>query len=386
MIACALVLAMAVPADDLASALREVDPKRLRATVEKLALFPTRNTVSAGIHAAADWLAGEYRTIDGVEVELMRYPVPKGRRVPEDVETVQLIATIRGKTDRIVLVGGHLDTINMAADADPRTARAPGANDDGSGVAMGLELARIAAKRRWNQTLKVVAFSGEEQGLLGSQALARRAKTEGWQLDAVLNSDIVGSSRNLQKRSDPKQIRVFSEESAAHGSRELARFVEWQVRRSVPGFGVKLVFRRDRFGRGGDHTSFTEAGYAAVRFTEVYEEYARQHNDRDLPEFVDYDYLARVTRANYATVAALASAGPAPTNVRVDRRQGHDTTLTWRPTPETKYRVYWRDTASPVWQAYRDVGAVERFTVVGVNKDDHVFAVGAVDGVPVEAK
>lgn len=293
MIVCALVLALSAPADDLASALKEVDSKRLRATVERLAAFPTRNTVSQGIHDAAEWLAGEYRKIPGVEVELMRYPVARSPRIPEAVETVQVIATIPGKTDRIVLVGAHLDTINMTAGADPRTARAPGANDDGSGVAMGLELARLAAKRSWNQTLKVVAFSGEEQGLLGSRALATRAKAENWKLEAVLNSDIVGSSRNLAKRADPKHVRVFSEESEAHNGRELARFVEWQVRRSVPGFGVKLVFRRDRFGRGGDHTSFTGAGYTAVRFTEVHEEYGRQHNDQDLPEFVDYDYLAR---------------------------------------------------------------------------------------------
>lgn len=386
MIVCALVLALSAPAGDTAKAWKEVDPKRLRATVERLAAFPTRNTVSPDIHLAAEWLAGEFRRIPGVEVELMRYPVARSRRVPEDTETVQVIATIRGKTDRIVLVGAHLDTINMAADADPRTARAPGANDDGSGVAMGLELARLAAARTWNQTIKVVAFSGEEQGLLGSQALAKRAKAESWKLEAVLNSDIVGSSRNLSRRSDPKRVRLFSEDSPSHSGRELARFIEWEVRRSVPGFGVKLVFRRDRFGRGGDHTPFTEAGYSAVRFTEVFEEFGRQHNDRDLPEFVDYDYLARVTRANLAAVAALADAGESPTNVRVDRRQGHDTTLTWRTAPNTPCRVYWRDTASPVWQAFRDVGTDQTVTVKGVNKDDHVFAVGAIGGIPAEAR
>ncbi|MEQ1936604.1 MAG: M20/M25/M40 family metallo-hydrolase, partial [Fimbriimonadaceae bacterium] len=159
-----------------------VDPKRLRATVEKLASFHTRNTLSPGITEAAEWLAGQYRAIPGVTAEVMTYTIPKGRRVPEDKQVVQVVATIKGETDRIVLVGGHLDSLNLQADAV--TGRAPGANDDASGVALALECARVLASTKPRNTIKFVGFSGEEQGLNGSRALSKRAKDEAWKLEA----------------------------------------------------------------------------------------------------------------------------------------------------------------------------------------------------------
>lgn len=361
----------------------QVDSQRLRASVEKLVSFPTRNTLSPTLNDAAEWLAGEFRKIPDVEVELMRYVLPKGRRVPEDKEVVQVVAVLRGTTDRRVVLGAHLDSLNLQV--DPVTGRAPGANDDGSGIALTLEAARILSASKHRNTLVFVGFSGEEQGLNGSRALAQRAKNEGWDIEAMLNFDTVGSSQNKLGQKNDHQIRVFSDEATTHHARELARYVEWITRNKVRNFSVKLVMRRDRFGRGGDHTPFAEAGFSAVRFVEVHEEYSRQHTPDDLPEFMDWKYLANVTRLASIAASNLAAAPPAPKNVAIKLDQSHDTTLTWESEPEVEYLVYWRDTASAVWQGVLDVGHAKSATVKGINKDDHCFAVGAKNGVPVPA-
>jgi Zn-dependent M28 family amino/carboxypeptidase len=335
------------------------------------------------LHEAAEWLASEYRKIPGLEVELMRYIAPKGRRIPEDREVVQVVATLKGADDRMIIVGGHLDSLNLQADA--ATGRAPGANDDASGTALALEAARVMAGKKWQHTLKFVGFTGEEQGLLGSRAIAQKAKAEKWNIDAVLSNDTVGSSGNKNGQKDTKHVRIFSEEKETHNSRELARYIEW-LTRADKNFGIKLVFRKDRFGRGGDHSPFNDEGYNAVRFVEVHEEYTRQHTADDLPEHMDWDYLANVTRMNLMTMEALANAAVPPTDVVISTAQSHDTTLTWKGTAGTKYVVYYRETTSPVWEKGIEVGAVEKYVVQKVNKDDHNFAIGAVGGVPVAAK
>ena len=367
-----LPLLMAIAESDVQSLSDAVDAARMRATVERLAAFPTRNTLSPGLTEAAEWVAAEFRRIPGVEVELMKYTLPKGRRVPEDKEVVQVVAVLPGRTSRRILVGGHLDSLNL--EVEPVTGRAPGANDDASGVALTLEMARVLATKKWDNTFVFVAFSGEEQGLNGSRALATRAKTEGWALDAVLNNDTVGSSKNKAGQEDRERVRVFSEEydptppsetRPAHNSRELARFIEFNVRGKVKAptgkpFGVKLVFRRDRFGRGGDHTPFVEAGFDGVRFIEVHEEYTRQHSPDDLPEFMDWEYLAAVARTNLVSMVALGNAAPAPTDVTVVRDQSHHTTIRWKPAPGAQSVVYWRETTSPVWQGWVSVGEESR--------------------------
>ena len=362
----------------------DVDPARLEAMVRKLASFPTRNTLSTGLTDAVNWLAGEMRAIPGLDVEVMEYVAPKGRRVPEPVKVVQLVVTLKGETDRTVLIGGHIDSLNLQV--DPKVGPAPGANDDASGVACAMECARLMAGKKWKNTVKFVAFSGEEQGLLGSTALAKRAIDEKWKLEAVLSNDTVGSSGNLAGLKEPGMVRVFSEEGEGHESRELARFCEWTVRQSFEDFRIKLVLRRDRFGRGGDHTPFVAQKFNAVRFVEVHEEYTRQHTPEDKPEHMDFGYLAKVTRANMACLSALANAGQAPTGVQVVRDQGHDTTVTWVTQPGVEYEVFWRDTASAVWQESVVAGAQGKLTIKGVNKDDWVFGVAAVGGIPVEAK
>lgn len=368
------------------STLDNIDSQRMKATVEKLTSFHTRNTTSPMLKDSAQWVADEFNKIPGVSAELMTYPLPKSRRVPEDKQVVQVVATIKGEDDRVVLMGGHLDSLNLAVDA--ATGRAPGANDDASGVAVALELARVMAGQKWKHTLVFVAFTGEEQGLIGSRALARRAKAEGWKLDAVLSNDTVGSSKNKAGQSDTKHVRVFSDEGSAenpHLSRELARYIEWVVRKNVQGFGIKLVLRKDRFGRGGDHTPFAEEGYNAVRFIEVHEEYSRQHTPDDLPEFMDWTYLGNVAKSNLAAISALANANPSPLDVRIRTTQSLDTTLTWKSVPGVKYTIYWRDTASAVWQGVVEAGETGEKTIKGINKDDHFFAVGA-GGVPTPAK
>lgn len=365
-----------------------VDPNRLRATVEKLAAYPTRHTLTPGLTEAANWVAEQYRAIPGITAEVMTYTIPKGRRVPEDQQVVEVVATLKGESDRIVLVGGHLDSVNMQAGAGI-DARAPGANDDASGVALALECARVLAGSKPKNTIKFIAFSGEEQGLNGSRALSKRAKDEAWKLEAVLSCDMVGNSSNNNGQKDIGNVRVFSEEATAENpnpqSRELARFVEFATRGKVPKFGVKLVMRRDRFGRGGDHTPFHLDGFAAVRFVEVHEEYTRQHSANDLPEFMDWNYLANVTRINALALGLLGNAELPPKAVRIVNDQSHDTVLNWDGEPGQEYVVYWRDTASALWKGSKVVRA-ETIKLVKINKDDHFFAVGAVGGIPVPAR
>lgn len=358
-------------------------PERLLATVEKLASFHTRNTLSPGLAEACEWIAGEFRGLSGVQAELMKYALPAGRRIPEDTTGVQVVAVLPGETDARILIGGHIDSLNLSADA--RTGGAPGANDDASGVAVVLECARLMSGKKWKNTLVFVAFSGEEQGLHGSRALATRAREEGWNVVGVLNNDTVGASVNLEGQSDKARVRVFSDEGP-HGSRELARYVAWVNERADNGFGTKLVFRKDRFGRGGDHTPFVEAGFPGVRFIEVFEEYTRQHTPDDLVEHIDKDYLSKVCRTNLLVLESLAMAGPRPTGVRIVRDQAHSTTVRWNAVPGERYGVYWRETTSPTWQGMQEADDSGRHTVAGVNKDDHVFAVGTLPGVPVEAE
>lgn len=359
------------------------DAKHLKNTVEKLASYPTRNSLSAHIKPACEWLADQLRPLPKMQVEVMEYTLPKGRRVPNDIPCYQVVATLPGKSDRRIIIGGHIDSLNL--EVKPEEGPAPGANDDASGVAVVAELARILSATEHEQTLVFVAFSGEEQGLLGSTALAKRATDENWTIDAVLNNDTVGSSENLAGQKDNKRIRIFSEESENHQSRELARISEFFIRQTMQDFRAKLVFRRDRFGRGGDHTPFANAGFNAVRFIEVHEEYTHQHTPNDLVENMDFEYLAQVAQANLAVMATLAQAGPQPKNVRMVRADHHATRLTWDALPGQKYVVYHRETTSPVWEKAIPVGEAKTHTVDLVNVDDHIFAVGAEFGIPVEA-
>jgi hypothetical protein len=362
-----------------------VDQKRLRQTVEKLASWHDRNTSNPGLVEAAGWVADQFKSIPGLQVETFQYAIHAGPRVPEDKLVPEVIAVLPGETDSRILVGGHMDSINMA-EAGVH-GRAPGANDDGSGVALTLEVARLMSTRKWRHTMVFVGFSGEEQGLLGSAALARRARDEKWKIDAVLSNDIVGNSRSVAGKHDDR-VRVFSEESERHNSRALAQYAGWIADpsgRRRDGGGAELVFRADRFGRGGDHSSFNHEGFTAIRFVDSVEEYTRQHTAFDLPEAMDFHHLAEVTMLNLRLAESLADAAEPPTDVRLDRRQGHDSTVTWKGESKGRYVLYWRLTTNPTWTNFREVPATGRVTVP-VDKDDHIFAIGAMGGIPVEAK
>src|SRR5690242_11613002 len=188
---------LATTPSDVDSMLRQIDPKRMRSVVDHLSSMPNRNTNNPTLTQAAEWIAAEYRKIPGLQVEIMKYVAPKGARVPVEKEVVQVLATLPGETDRKILIGGHMDSINMVDREAGLDAHAPGADDDLSGVSMAMEVAHAMSQRKWKHTLVFIAFSGEEQGLLGSKALAKRARDENWKIDAVLSSDIIGSSKNL---------------------------------------------------------------------------------------------------------------------------------------------------------------------------------------------
>jgi len=370
---------------------KQVRQDLMKQVVTRLSSMPNRNTNNATLNEAADYLASIYRAIPGFQVEIFKYTAPKGQRVPVEKEVVEVVATLPGETDHRIIVGGHFDSINMQdRNLD---AVAPGANDDLSGTSQTIEVARVMAQRKWKNTLVFVAFSGEEQGLLGSRALAKFAKAQNWKIDAVLSNDIVGNGAALNGQKDKHHVRVYSEEPVAatgartnqpmHNSRELARFVEWNSRGKLHGFSPRLVFRKDRYQRGGDHTSFNLEGFTAVRFTESIEEFTRQHTTEDKVQYVDFDYLANVARLNLLTAASLANAEGAPADARMDPKQAHDTIIRWKPATGM-YRIYWRDSASPIWQGSFDVDASKgEYKVEKLNKDDMVFGIGAIGGVPI---
>jgi hypothetical protein len=313
-------------------------------------------------------------------------------------------------TKRIIVITGHYDSIALAKMTDPE-AEAPGANDDGSGTATVLETARVLSKYKFPATIIFCAVAGEEQGLNGSKGFTKVAKLEGWNIEADLNNDIVGGDKNPEQR--PTVVRVFSEgiPMSALGNADLIKEIRLtgmendspsrQLARYVSGIGKAyqrdgaatphLVFRQDRYLRGGDHTSFNEQGYAAVRFTEWRENYDHQHQVvrtengieyGDLPKFVNFDYVARVAKLNLATLASLASAPAPPQQVRIDATKLEiGTTLKWQPSPgglAVGYEVVWRDTTSPEWEYSLKAGDATTITV-DESKDNVIFGVRAVD-------
>jgi Zn-dependent M28 family amino/carboxypeptidase len=328
-------------------------------------------------------------------------------RIPQPTQITNVYAVLRGtdpsQADRIVLVTGHYDSRN--SDNGNVTDPAPGANDDGSGTAVSLECARVLSKMKFRATIIFLTVAGEEQGLNGSKHFAEMAKQQGWKLEAALNNDIVGGDRSLQQ--DGSVVRVFSEglpNAASEAetrriralggesdspSRELARYVA-EAGRTYPG-SVKpmLVFRLDRFLRGGDHYSFNQQGFAAVRFTEFREDYNHQHQNvrtengieyGDLPKFVNFDYIAEVARLNAAVLVSLASGPAPPAKVKMLAKElENDTRLTWEPAAgATAYEVVWRATSSPDWEHVQTVMGATGATV-RVSKDNVIFAVRAVD-------
>lgn len=395
--------------------LKEIEPAQLRATIDQLVGFGTRHTLSAaddpkrGIGAARQAIADHFRQSPRLRVEFDSHRIePDGRRVDAPTDVVNVVATLPGAMPeaaaRHYYVIGHYDS--RVTDPMNRTADAPGANDDGSGTALVMELARVMSQHEYDATIVFMATAGEEQGLLGARAHARAAREQGIDIRAVLSNDIVGDPSGPRGEMHDDAVRVFSIAlppepelgrlrtlAATHDgeSRQLARYVHEVGRRHALPVQAKMVFRRDRFLRGGDHTAFNEVGFAAVRFSEVEENYDRQHQDvrtegdrayGDLAEHVDADYLAGVARLNAASLAHLANAPSSPGNARiVASALSHDTTMRWEASPEPDvagYEIVWRETTAPEWTDSKDVGTALEATLP-MSKDNVFFGVRAYD-------
>jgi hypothetical protein len=406
----------------IAAALREVSASRIQATIEKLVSFHTRSTLSAadpasmaagqGIGAAREWIRSEFERYSQacggcLEVKTDDFVEAPADRIPKPTEIVNLYAVLRGtggeEAKRSVLVTGHYDSRN--SDTLNVTDAAPGANDDASGTAVSLECARVLSQHKFPATIIFLTVAGEEQGLNGSTHFAKMAKEQGWQIEAVLNNDIVGGDRSEGQK--PDTVRVFSEglpRSAGDDelrrirglggesdstSRQVARYISETAAEYPTGLKPTLVFRLDRYLRGGDHSAFNEQGFAGVRFTEYRENYTRQHQNvrtengveyGDLAKFVDFDYVAKVARLNAAALASLASAPAPPGKVRLQAKElENDSTLTWEAVPRAAgYEVLWRDTTSPTWHHSERIANGTRATLK-LSKDNVIFAVRSVD-------
>src|ERR1051326_2223495 len=409
----------------IAAALQQVSAQRIQANIEKLVGFGTRLTLSAqdpaaiaggrGIGAARQWIKSEFERYSKdcggcLEVKTDSFTEGPAERIPKPTEIINVYAVLKGtnaaNAKRIVLVTGHYDSRN--SDMQDVNGDAPVANDDGSGTAVSLECARVLSKMKFPATIIFLTVAGEEQGLNGSHHFAKMAKDKGWDLEAVLNNDIVGGDKSAEQ--DHSVVRVFSEGvpvaateqdirrirslggESDSGSREVARYIADVGRTYDAGVKPVLVFRLDRYLRGGDHYSFNQQGFAAVRLTEFREDFHHQHQNvrtengveyGDLPKFVDYEYVAHVARLNAATLASLAAAPSPPANVHLLTKDlENDSTLTWEAAPgalATSYEVVWRATTSPDWEHAHNVGNATRATMK-LSKDNVIFAVRALDG------
>ena len=401
--------------------IQKISADSIKRNIEKLVSFYTRHSLSdtisqnRGIGAARRWIKSElerYSRESGgrLKVEFDEFIAPAGPRVPKPTKMANVIATLPGKIykDKVYIVSAHYDS--RAGDALDSTGFAPGANDDGSGTAAVLELARVLSKYEFDFTIMFVLFAGEEQGLLGSRHLAKKLKDSGIVVLGVLNNDIIGNTEGGNGIVDNTRVRVFSEglpisrdESMLRlitqvglendsPSRQLARYFKEVAERYLDNFQIELIFRRDRFLRGGDHTPFNEQGFPAVRISEMNENYARQHQNvrtekgvkyGDLPEFVDYEYCANITRANASVLYHLANAPHPPQNpvIKISELE-YDTTLKWDLNTEGDlmgYNICIRGTTSPLWEKKIFVGKVNEFTLKNVSKDNFIFGIQAVD-------
>lgn len=411
----------------IAQIIKDVSPQRVQQTIEKLVSFGTRSTLSVnnpdaatssqGIVAARQWIKSEFERISSecngcLEVKTDTFVEQPKNRIPVPTEIQNVYAILKGtdpaQAKRIYLVTGHYDSRNSSNEnsKDP----APGANDDGSGTAVSIECARVVSKHKFPATIIFLTVAGEEQGLNGSTHFAKMAKEQGWQLEGVLNNDIVGGNRTPgDTEQNSNWVRVFSEGIPAAAteadlrrirsvggendspSRELARYIHSVSETYDFGpFTPKLIFRRDRYLRGGDHNAFNESGFAAVRFTEYREDFNHQHQNvrtengieyGDLPKFVDFDFVANVARLNAATLAALASSPAPPADVHLLTKQlENDSKMEWKPAAgATAYEVLWRKTTDPDFSDENLSRITETKIDLPDSKDNVIFGVRSVD-------
>jgi hypothetical protein len=402
------------PSAPMAQIAREVEPAELRATVERLVAFGTRHTLSdtasptRGIGAARRWVAARFDALGARCGGAFALATPQdevtGARIPKPAIVQDVLAIQKGVSDpdRVVIVSGHIDS--RVTDVMNATSDAPGANDDGSGVAVVLEAARVLGCQKFGATIVYAVLSGEEQGLYGGKVLADYAKAHGWRVEAVLNNDIVGNTHGMDGKVEDTRVRVFSEGTRADESaevakarrlgggendspsRNLSRYIETIAEDYLGGFTVRPIWRADRFSRGGDQAPMQAAGYPAVRLSEADENYTRQHQDvrtqdgvayGDVVAGMDFDYLAKVARLNAMTLAALARAPAPPGEVKITGAVTANTTLSWSSSPGARtYVVRWRETTAPRWTFSQETPD-DTLTLPGVNIDDYAFGVSA---------
>ncbi|HEX5345310.1 MAG TPA: M20/M25/M40 family metallo-hydrolase [Duganella sp.] len=400
---------------------KQISPARIEATIRKLVGFRTRHTMSdtvsetEGIGAARRWIKAELERCGAgtpLQVAFDSHVAPVSARISRPTEIVNVVATLPGtqaaSVDRMYVVSGHYDSRNT--DVMDATGDAPGANDDASGTAAVMEMACVMARYKFDATLVFMTVAAEEQGLLGAAHWAEQAKQKNLNIAGMFTNDIIGSSHDEHGKKDDTQVRLFAEGLPVQKensdvvrtliqtggendslSRQLARAVKEAGERYVPKFKVNVIQRRDRYLRGGDHMPFLERGYAALRFTEPAEDFNHQHQNirtengvliGDLPQYNDYNYIAKVARVNAAALSTLALAPAAPQKVQVrTAKLQNDTELVWQANSEPDlagYRIVWRDTTAADWQHAKFVGKVTEYTMPQ-SKDNVYFGVQAVD-------
>ncbi|MBL4595554.1 MAG: M28 family metallopeptidase [Robiginitomaculum sp.] len=400
----------------------DVSATRLQVDVQKLVDFGTRHTLSEtasetrGIGAARRWIKREFEAISAecggcLEVITVSAVIQGETRIPDPVNVVSVIAIQRGTLDpdRYVLMAGDIDS--RITDAMNFTDDSPGANDNATGMAGALEAARVLSKHKFAGSIIYAGLAGEEQGLFGGKILAAHALANDWRIKAVLNNDMIGNITGIDGVTDNATARVFSEGTRDNEtvqearirrftggevdspSRNLARYVDVRADRYIPNLDVMMVYRLDRFGRGGHHRPFNEVGIPGVRIMETHEHYDRQHQDLrtengrqygDVIEGVNFDYVRKLTALNVVSLAEMADAPPFPANVTIKGAVQPSTELSWTLANGKAaenlagYKVYWRLTDAPNWQFSRFVGKVDHAVLENIVIDNYYFGVASV--------
>ncbi len=399
-----------------------VSADRIEQDITKLVSFGTRHTLSEtesdtrGIGAARRWIKAEFEKISAacggcLEVYYQSDVISGETRIPEATEVVSVIAVQRGSIDpsRYVIMSGDIDS--RVSDVMDAVSDAPGANDNASGVAGTLEAARVLSQYEFAGSIVYAALAGEEQGLFGGRIMAEQAQKDGWRIKAVLNNDMIGNIEGINGVINNTTARIFAEgtrmdETDADErrrrftggevdspSRNLARYIDWMADRYIPNLDTMVIYRLDRFGRGGHHRPFNDLGYPGVRIMETNENYHRQHQDirvedgiryGDTLDGVDFDYAAKLTALNAVSLASMAWAPSPPANVQIKGAVSPDTTLSWNAASAAEedliagYRIYWRHTDAPNWEFSRDVGKVNEYTLENIVIDNYFFGVASV--------
>ncbi|MBF38625.1 M28 family metallopeptidase [Idiomarina sp. UBA4520] len=407
--------------EELHDIVKAVEADNIEKDIRKLVSFGTRHTLSEtesdtrGIGAARRWIYSEFEKISQacggcLEVMYVSDVVSGEDRIPDPVEVKSVIAIQKGTTDpnRYVMMSGDIDS--RVSDVMDYTSDAPGANDNASGVAGTLEAARVLSQYEFDGSIVYAALAGEEQGLFGGKILAKKAKDENWHLTAVLNNDMIGNIEGINGVINNSTARIFAEGTRMNESdreatmrryyggevdspsRNLARYIDWVADRYVPNLDTMVIYRLDRFGRGGHHRPFNDLGYPGIRIMETNENYNRQHQDLrtengikygDTIDGVNFEYAAKLTALNAASLASMAWAPRPPANVEIEGAVKPDTTLSWSAQSEdeeniTGYKVYWRLTDAPQWQFSRYVGNVNEYTLENIVIDNYIFGVASV--------